>query len=544
MTHQHRRCLRNFALVHDWLAQAGSTAVNDGCQIFVQDQQQGLLCQACGCHRNFHELVVDDGQPPAASAASAVVAVKAEKPTSYFKRQRVASSEDNVRPKRKKTVELQQAAAVPPSQPRSPATEAKPASNSWMKANDKEMLQSLDLLSRFLSKYPEHTKYANFQIKEAEDDEGETRRKSIDSNGVIKQQKVFKIHCHLCDAEVDMDKHLRSLRAHLGDLTHRIRVREKESLEPPRKAVPPPPPEPLANVVASSDARSSVVEDLEVMVIFESDLIGRTVKGIGELAFTHIVKLEKQYFSMRQLSERLVVKSGAECTSKVAQIFMMTRQADESQWRPCEFFEKTGMVEVDNSKVYFVRMCTSRLFGPHEHHGIRPPPLSTSTGETSSVVSRVRHSQPTVVLLVKLSFYESEEDSQSAPQPEGSIYVGSVQCDLSVRLKDIRDFLKIALKFDPEVEMSLFEEELDGSFKSLDMQLSITTGNIGSGAILVFRSPKASIRQSEDLRLATSIPETNGLSSFDESATPQADSGQQDVTMTNGDEDKPTEESS
>lgn len=47
-------CLRNHA------ASLGSYAT-DGCMEFTTDHQGGLMCAACGCHRNFHRKVVVSG---------------------------------------------------------------------------------------------------------------------------------------------------------------------------------------------------------------------------------------------------------------------------------------------------------------------------------------------------------------------------------------------------------------------------------------------------------------------------------------------------
>ncbi|PIA30589.1 hypothetical protein AQUCO_05500122v1 [Aquilegia coerulea] len=50
---QYKECLRNHT-VHMALY------IVDGCQVFMNGRIDQLLCQGCGCHRNFHRKVEVD----------------------------------------------------------------------------------------------------------------------------------------------------------------------------------------------------------------------------------------------------------------------------------------------------------------------------------------------------------------------------------------------------------------------------------------------------------------------------------------------------
>ncbi|KAF0910317.1 hypothetical protein E2562_001497 [Oryza meyeriana var. granulata] len=72
----YRKCMRNHA------AKLGTYA-NDGCCEYTPDDGHpaGLLCAACGCHRNFHWKEILDGAAAAgAGSAGAVVGVSPHAP--------------------------------------------------------------------------------------------------------------------------------------------------------------------------------------------------------------------------------------------------------------------------------------------------------------------------------------------------------------------------------------------------------------------------------------------------------------------------------
>lgn len=89
----YRECLRNHA------ASLGSYAT-DGCGEFTLDATDpgGLLCAACGCHRNFHRKLISSTAAAAAAAApsstAAVESPESERSGGHKKRIRTKFTAD------------------------------------------------------------------------------------------------------------------------------------------------------------------------------------------------------------------------------------------------------------------------------------------------------------------------------------------------------------------------------------------------------------------------------------------------------------------